>query len=198
MSNSRDVTDVELKAKEFLETATHFWGVHSAYHTPLDDKFRIQDSNDYFDSEAQRIENFQQILDKWFTRANKELYENADSEIVKPHDSVSNAGTRSRTRSNQSKSSLYGSRGGSSAFSPKTIATAKKVSLAAEAAALRKQQTLQEEELRLKYEALKYQQQQEEAKLRLAQQKQQLQLEIQIVKLDTEEQVYAIVEQGDQ
>ncbi|CAH3155524.1 unnamed protein product, partial [Pocillopora meandrina] len=59
---------------------------HSAYHTPLDDKFRIQDSNDYFDSEAQRIENFQQILDKWFTRANKELYENVDSEIVKPQD----------------------------------------------------------------------------------------------------------------
>ena len=86
MSNSRDVTDVELKAKEFLETATHFRGVHSVYHTPLDDEFRIQDSNDYLDSEAQRIENFQQILDKWFTRANKELYENVDSEIVKPHD----------------------------------------------------------------------------------------------------------------
>ena len=90
------------------------------------------------------------------------------------------------------------SRGGSSAFSPKTIATAKKASLVAEAAALRKQQTLQEEELRLKHEANKYQQQQEEAKLRLAQRKQQLQLEIQIAKLDTEEQVYAIVEQGDQ
>ena len=169
MSNSRDVADVESKAKEFLETAIHFQGIHSTYHTPLDDEFGIQDSNDYFNSEAQRIENFQQILDKWFTQANKELSENVDSKIVKPHDSVSNAGTRSRTRSNQSKSSLYGSRGGSSAFSPKTIATPKKASLAAEAAALRKQQTLQEEELWLKHKALKYQQQQEEAKLRLAQ-----------------------------
>ena len=54
-------------------------------------------SNDYFDSKARRIENFQRTLDEWFARANKELRENVDSEIVKPHDSVSNAGTRSRT-----------------------------------------------------------------------------------------------------
>lgn len=197
MSNSRDVTDVESKAKEFLEAATHFRGVNSAYHASLADEFEIQDSNDYFDSEARRIENFQRTLDEWFARANKEVRKNVDSEIVKPHDSVSNAGTRSRTRSNRSKSSYCGSRGGSS-FSPKTIAIAKKASLAAEAAALRKQQTLQEEELRLKHEALKYQQQQEEAKLHLEQRKQQLQLEIQIAKLDAEEQVYAIAEQGDQ
>ena len=97
MSNSRDVADVESKPKEFLETATHFRGVHSAYHASLDDEFEIQDSNDYFDSEARRIENFQRTLDKWFARANKELRENVDSEIVKPHDSMSNAGTRSRT-----------------------------------------------------------------------------------------------------
>ena len=75
---------------------------------------------------------------------------------------------------------------------------AKRASLAAEAATLRKQQTLQEEELRLKHEVLKYQQQQEEANLRLEQRKQQLQLEIQIAELDAEEQVYAIAEQGDQ
>ena len=75
---------------------------------------------------------------------------------------------------------------------------AKRASLAAEAATLRKQQTLQEEELRLKHEVLKYQQQQEEANLRLEQRKQQLQLEIQIAELDVEEQVYATAEQGDQ
>ena len=66
MSNSRDVADVESKAKEFLEAATHFRGVHSAYHASLDDEFEIQDSNDYFDSEDRRIENFQRTLDEWF------------------------------------------------------------------------------------------------------------------------------------
>ena len=70
--------------------------------------------------------------------------------------------------------------------------------MAVEAATLCKQQTLQEEELQLKQEVLKYQQQQEEAKLRLEQRKQQLQLEIQIAELDVEEQVYATAEQGDQ
>ena len=70
--------------------------------------------------------------------------------------------------------------------------------MAVEAATLCKQQTLQEEELRLKQEVLKYQQQQEEAKLRLKQRKQQLQLEIEIAELDAEEQVYATAEQGDQ
>lgn len=46
MSNSRDVADVEWKAKKNLETATlwHFRGIHSAYHASLEDEFEIQDS----------------------------------------------------------------------------------------------------------------------------------------------------------
>ena len=66
----------------------------------------------------------------------------------------------------------------------------KRASLTAEAAALRQQQNLQEEELRLK-------QQQEEARLRLEQRKQRLQLQTEIAKMEAEEEVYAVAEQGD-
>ena len=46
MSNSRDVADVEWKAKKNLETATlwYFRCIHSAYHASLEDEFEIQDS----------------------------------------------------------------------------------------------------------------------------------------------------------
>lgn len=127
-------------------------------------------------------------------------FRRVDSEIS-PQDSVSNSGSRSRTRSSRSKSSRSSSRtseAGSSAISPRTIAAAKRASLAAEAASLREQQTLQEEELRLKHQGLKYQQQQEEAKLRLDQRKQQLQLQTEIAKVEAEEQVYVTAEQEDQ
>ena len=81
---------------------------------------------------------------------------------------------------------------------PRAIANAKKVALTAEAAALHKQQALQEEELRLRRQELEHQQQQEEAKLRLNQRKQHLQLETEIAKMEAEERAYAMAELGDQ
>ena len=67
---------------------------------------------------------------------------------------------------------------------------AKRALLTTELAALRQQQNLQEvEKLRLK--------QQQEARLRLEQHKQQLQLQTEIAKLEAEEHVSAVAEQGD-
>lgn len=65
----------------------------------------------------------------------------------------------------------------------------KRALLTTELAALRQQQNLQEEELGLK--------QQQEARLRLEQHKQQLQLQTEIAKLEAEEHVSAVAEQGD-
>lgn len=65
---------------------------------------------------------------------------------------------------------------------------AKRASLTTELAALRQRQNLQEEELRLK--------QQQEARLRLEQHKQ-LQLQTEIAKLEAEEHISAVAEQGD-
>ena len=131
----------------------NFRDAHNAYHATLDNDFEIQDSQEYFKCENQRIVNFQRTLKEWFSRVESE---------INPHDSVSNTGSRSCTRTSRSKSShtsLRSSEGGSSAASPRTIAAAKRALLTA---ALRQQQNLQEEELRLK-------QQQEKARLRLEQ-----------------------------
>ena len=197
-SNCENVADVRLKAQEFHDTANNFRDAHNAYHASLDDEFEIQDSQEYFECETQRIVNFQRTLDEWFAKAEDKHRRRVDSE-VNPQDPISNAGSRSRARSKKSlRSGSHASEAGSSAFSPRTAAAAKRASLAAEAASLCKQQTLQEEELLLKHQGLKYQQQQEEAKLRLEQRKQQLQLETEIAKTEAEEEVYALAELGEQ
>ena len=54
---------------------------------------------------------------------------------------------------------------------PRLVAAAKRAALSAEAASLRKQQALQEKELRLKQQETKRQQLHEEARLRLDQRK---------------------------
>ena len=183
-TNLENVADVCKGAQEFEEVATNFQDAHSAYHATLDDDFEIQDSQEYFDCKNQRIVNFERTLEEWFSRAESE---------INPHDSVSNTGSRSRSRTSRSKSlhtSRRSSEAGSSAVSPRTIAATKRASLTAEAAALHQQQNLQEEELRLK-------QQQEEARLRLDQRKQQLHLQTEIAKMEAEEQVYAVAELGD-
>ena len=152
-------------------------------HTTLEVDFESQASQEYFECENQRVVNFQQTLEEWFSRAESEN---------NPHDSVSNTGYRSCTRTSRSKSShtsLHSSEAGSSTASLRTIATAKRASITAEAAALCQQQSLQEEELRLK-------QKQEEARLCLEQGKQQLQLQTEIAKMEAEEHVYAVAEQG--
>ncbi|XP_068716993.1 uncharacterized protein [Montipora capricornis] len=183
-TNRENVADVRKWAQEFEEIAKNFRDAHNAYHATLEDDFEIQDSQEYFECENQQIVNFQRTLEEWFSRAESE---------INPYDSVSNTGTRSRTRTSRSKSShtsLRSSEAGSSAASPRTIAAAKRASLTAEVAALRQQQSLQKEELRLK-------QQQEEARLRLEQRKQQLQLQTEIAKMEAEERIYAVAEQGD-
>ena len=196
-SNCENVADVRLKAQEFHDTANNFRDAHNTYHASLDDEFEIQDSQEYFECETQRIVNFQRTLDEWFAKAEDKHRRKVESE-VDPRDSVSNAGSRSRARSKKSlRSGSRVSETGSSAFSPRTAAAAKRASLAAEAASLRRKQTLQEEELQLKHEGLKYQQHQEAAELRLQQRKQQLQLETEIAKTEAEEEVYALAELGD-
>ena len=192
------------KAQEFEEIAARFRDAHDNYHATLDDDCEIEDSHQYFELENRRIVNFQRTLDEWFSKAEFKVTQGSESEI-NPQDSISNTGSGSRSRTTRPKSSrassrasLRSSEAGSSAVSPRTVAAAKRASLAAEAAALQQQQNLQEEELRLKYDDLTHQQQQEQARLRLDQRKKQLQLQTEMAKVDAEEKVYAEAEQGTQ
>lgn len=157
-----------MNAQEFYGTVNDFIEVHNAYHATLEDEFEIQDSHKYFESETLRIENFQRTLQEWLSKAEYNLREPDENEIY-PQDSISSAGSRLRRRSDGSSYSHRSSR--SFVLSCKTITSAKKAALGAEAAALQKKQALQDEELRLKHQAIKCQRQQEEAWLRLEQQK---------------------------
>jgi len=100
-SNCENVADVRLKAQEFHDTANNFRDAHNAYHASLDDEFEIQDSQEHFECETQRIVNFQRTLDEWFAKAEDKHRRRVDSE-VNPRDSISNAGSRSRARSKKS------------------------------------------------------------------------------------------------
>ena len=55
----KNVADVRKGGQEFEEIATNFRDTHSGYHATLHDDFEIQDSQEYFECENQRIVNFQ-------------------------------------------------------------------------------------------------------------------------------------------
>ena len=122
LTNCENIAEVRKGAQEFEEIATNFRDAHNEYHATLDDDFEIQDSQEYFECENQRILNFQRTLEEWFSRAESE---------INPHDLASNTGSKSLTRTARSKSShtsLSSSAAGSSAASPRTIAAPPKAS----------------------------------------------------------------------
>ena len=196
MSLLLSVEEMSSIAHEFKNTVDAFRSAHANYHALLSDEEDILDSQDYYESECKRIDDFQLTIEQWIAKASSGPCENAVS-VVHPEDSVSNVGSRSRARSRASLASLRKSTGGSSARyvqSPRLVAAAKRAALSAEAASLHKQQALQEEELRLKQEETKRQQLHEEARLRLDQRKRELDLETKIAKVEAEERTYAIAE----
>ena len=61
----------------------------------------ILDSQDYYESECKRIDDFQLTIEQWITTASAGPCENAVS-VVQLEDSVSNVGSRSRAHSQAS------------------------------------------------------------------------------------------------
>ena len=152
MSQSPLVEDLLSKTQEFNKTMEAFKNAHANHHSMLRDEDEIQDSQDYYESECARIANFQDTLNKFITRASAENYKSE----VQPEDSISNVDSRMRT---QSRASSRKSGGSSLAHvhSPRLAAAAKRAALQADAAALHKQQAIQQE-LRLRQEVIKQQQ----------------------------------------
>ena len=109
MSQSPLVEDLLSKAEEFTKTMEAFKTAHANYHSMLSDEDEIQDSQDYYESERARIAYFHETLNKFITKASAENYESE----VRPEDSISNVGSRTRTRSRASHTSSRKSGGGS-------------------------------------------------------------------------------------
>ena len=184
---------VEEIAHEFKDKVDAFRSAHANYHALLSEKDDILDSQDYYESESKRIDDFQLTIEQWIPKAGSGPCENAVS-VVDPEESVSNV--RSRSRAHSQASSCKSTVGSSARYvqSPRLVAAVKRAALSAEAASLHKRQALQEEELRLKQEETKRQNLHEEARLCLDQRKRELDLETEIAKVEAEERTYAIAE----
>ena len=59
------------------------------------DREDILDSQEYYESECKRIDDFQLMIEQWIAKASSGPCENAVS-VVNPEDSVSNVGSRSQ------------------------------------------------------------------------------------------------------
>ena len=118
------------KVQEFDKTMEAFKNAHSNYYSMISDEDEIQDSQDYYESECARIANFQEALNQFITRASAENYVSE----VRPEDSITNVGSRTRTRSRASYASSRKSGGGSLAHvhSPRLAAAAERAALQAD------------------------------------------------------------------
>jgi hypothetical protein len=187
-----DASEARIKAQEFKDVAVKFYLAHADYHVTIMDEYDLQDSEEYFHNETQRIEAFKRTLADWIHSLSNPNPSPLECEI-NSNDSISNVGskTRSRRSAKGSVSSSRRSRVSSSAQSAMVAAAAKKAMLTVRAATLDKYKALEEEELRIQHEIAALNQRQEEQRLRCQQRKKELELETEIAKVDAEERAYA-------
>ena len=168
------ISEAELKSCEFEEVVKKFNVAHAQYHGALNDEIDVVDSDEYFNIETQRIDNFRSTLETWLRKLEAKS-RNEEIEIRSNH----SVGNRSN-RSNLSKASS------ASSAASRIAAKAKKAVLMVERDALGKQHALEREALRLELDKRK----QDEERLKLEQKKSELQLEIELAKAEAEERVY--------
>ncbi|CAB4002409.1 Hypothetical predicted protein, partial [Paramuricea clavata] len=125
-----DASEARIKAQEFKDVAVKFYLANADYHVTIMDEYDLQDSEEYFHNETQRIEAFKRTLADWIHSLSNPNPSPLECEI-NPNDSVSNVGskTRSRRSTKGSVSSSRRSRVSSSAQISKTAAAAKKAML---------------------------------------------------------------------
>ena len=178
IKDSNNVDQVREKVLE-LELALRNFNEAHKYDAELIDDSAIQESVEYFESVKRMGTALIQTFDAWLKSVEFKLQEELDIAIgIRPQDSISNVGsvnsnasvTSRKTKSKSTTSS--GLSGSSSASSARLRASAEKAALSVEAAALKKRQDIQMEELLSK------------------QRKENLILETELAKAEAEEKVY--------
>ena len=176
MKDSNNVDQVRAKVLELELALKNFNEAHDKYHAELIDDGAIQDSIEYFESVKRMGTALIQTFDVWLKSVEFKLQEELDLAIrLRPKDSISNVGSinpNASLTSIKSKSKSTISSRSSTASSARLRASAKKATLSVEAAALKKQQDIQMEELLLK------------------QRKENLKLETELAKAEAEKKVY--------
>ena len=174
MKDSTYVDQVRAKVLEQELALKNFNEAHDKYHAELIDDSAIQDSIEYFESVKRMGTALIQTFNVWLKSVEFKLQEELDLAIsLRPEDSIGNVGSINPNASLTSiKSKSTSSSRSSTASSARLRASAKKATLSVEAAALKKRQDIQMEELLLK------------------QRKENLKLETELAKAEAEERVY--------
>ena len=162
----------------------NFKEAHDKYHAELSDESAIRDSIKYVESVKRIGTAVFQSFNAWLPSAQCKLQEELDlASSLHPKDSISNIGSiksksAASSRRRKSKSSASSSLSQSSnASGARLRASAKKAALSVEAAALKRRQDIQLEELLLK------------------QKKENFELETELAKAEAEEKVYCYCEE---
>lgn len=180
MKHSNNVDQVRSKVLELELALRNFYEAHDKYHAVLIDDNDIQDSIEYFRTVKYMGAAVMQTFDMWLKSVELKLQEELDLAIsLHPEDSIRNIGSvnsnvslaSGRSKSKFVSSSLLSQ--SSTASSARLKASTKKAALSVEAAALKKCQDMQLEELLLK------------------QRKENLKIEVELAKAEAEERVYS-------
>ncbi len=140
--------DANLKCEEFKNTVEDFYCAHESYHSTISDDYEIMDSQEYFETEKKRIDNFLRTLEEWLHTFESQQIRLPQESEVRPNDSVSNVQARSRVNSSGSKVSKN-----SSTLSARLAIRARKAALEAERSELEAQQALEKERLQIEQRA---------------------------------------------
>ena len=186
MTDSSNVLIAKEKLEHLHKAFQEFTRAHVEYHNRLNDECDIDESEEYYKSVDQANGRLGCEISSWIIACNRSRFDNPlaaatreEIDDVTPDDSISNVGSRARSRhSHRSKSSSGRSKGSatSSVQSARAKAAAKKAMLEAEARKLENWQALKKEELALEMK------------------KKGLELETEIPKAAVEELAYAQVE----
>ncbi|XP_044182749.1 uncharacterized protein LOC114952001 [Acropora millepora] len=186
MTDSSNVLIVKEKLEHLHKAFQEFARAHVEYHNRLNDECDIDESEEYYKSVDQANGRLECEISSWIIACNRSRFETPlaaatreEIDDVTPDDSISNVGSRARSRhSRRSKSSSGRSKGSaaSSVQSARAKAAAKKAMLEVEARKLENWQALKKEELALEMK------------------KKGLELETEIAKAAAEELAYAQVE----
>ena len=166
MTDEGNVEEVNKKSGELLEAFDKFQAIHEAFHKELMDAESVRESEKYYQLVSGQVDLLLENLEIWLTGI--EATRAVSSIEVRPEDSISNVGRRSRTSRSSHTSSV----------SARAKAAARKAVLEAEAATLKMLHEIEEEELKLR------------------QRKNELKLKTELAKARAEEHVYARVETG--
>ena len=166
MTDEGNVEEVNKKSGELLEAFDKFQAIHEAFHKELIDAESVIESEKYYQLVSGQVDLLLENLEIWLTGI--EATRAVSSIEVRPEDSISNVGRRSRTSRSSHTSSV----------SARAKAAARKAVLEAEAATLKMLHEIEEEELKLR------------------QRKNELKLKTELAKARAEERAYAQVEIG--